>query len=139
MPPGATSGLFTTPAGGWPVRGPITSPYGWRNDPFTGVRSFHSGTDIGAPCGTPVVTTIAGTVAVVATDPARGNYIVIDHGSGLRTLYAHLSRQLTVVGRHVGSGQVIGLVGTTGRSTGCHLHFEAAQNGATFDSRRLLP
>jgi len=137
--PPATTVLLTSAASGWPVSGPITSPYGWRTDPFTGTSRFHDGTDIGAPCGTPVAATIPGTVVTVATNDVLGHYVVVEHAGGVRTTYAHLSAQMVATGQTVGVGQVLGLVGTTGRSTGCHLHFGATRDGVAFDSGTLLP
>jgi len=143
LPDGAAvppdTSVLLTPTDGWPVSGPITSPYGWRTDPITGARSFHDGTDIGAPCGTPVVATMPGTVVTVATDDILGHYVVVQHADGVRTIYAHLSTQMVGAGQAIRVGQVLGLVGTTGRSTGCHLHFGATRDGVSFDSGTLLP
>jgi murein DD-endopeptidase MepM/ murein hydrolase activator NlpD len=131
--------IMAPTANGWPVVGPITSPFGWRTDPINGTKSFHSGTDIAAPCGTPVAAPIDGTVVVVAQDSSLGNYVVVSHAGGLRTTYAHLSAQLAAVGQPLVVGQVLGLVGQTGRATGCHLHFGATRDGVAIDSRTLLP
>ena len=138
-PPGGNQpGLFVPATSGWPVSGRVSSPYGWRTDPFTGAQHFHDGTDIAAPCGTPIVATISGTVFTVATNSILGHYLVVTHANGLRTIYGHLSEQLVRAGQSVAVGQVLGLVGTTGRSTGCHLHFGATRNGAVIDSGTLL-
>ena len=137
--PGTDAALLAPTANGWPVVGPITSPYGWRTDPISGARSFHSGTDIAAACGTPAVAPLDGTVISVGLDPSLGNYITVAHAGGLRTTYGHLSRQLVAPGQPIATGQVLGLVGSTGRSTGCHLHFGATRNGVSIDSRTLLP
>lgn len=103
----------------WPVVGNITSPFGPR------WRGFHSGVDIAATVGTPVKAADAGTVVTASYMGAYGNTVMVDHGGGrIVTLYAHLSRMVVVPGEVVGRGQVVGYVGTTGRSTGPHLHFE---------------
>ncbi len=116
----------------WPVPGKytITSPYGYRKDPITRVRSKHTGIDIAAGTGTPIVAANSGTVIVSGwSSRGYGNYIVIDHGGGKSTLYAHQSRLAVSKGTYVKKGQTIGYVGSTGYSTGPHLHFEVLING----------
>lgn len=116
----------------WPVPGKytITSPYGYRKDPITRVRSKHTGVDIAAGTGTPIVAANSGTVIVSGwSSRGYGNYIVIDHGGGRSTLYAHQSRLAVSKGTYVTKGQTIGYVGSTGYSTGPHLHFEVLING----------
>lgn len=111
----------------WPLQGPITSPYGWR------WSSFHSGVDIAATTGTPIKAADSG---YVTTAGWRGNYgqtVIIEHGNGVSTLYAHMSSIAVKVGQEVSKGQVIGYVDSTGRSTGPHLHFEVRVNGSTVD------
>ena len=131
-------------AGGWPTDGPVTSTYGYRTDPITGQRQFHDGVDIGAPCGAPVRAPQAGTVSWVGGQAGFGNRVEIDHdqlAGGWVSSYSHLadaSLGLVRVGERVSVGQVIGVVGSTGRSTGCHLHFSAAVNGVTVDPAALL-
>ena len=114
-----------------PVEGTITSPQGYRTDPITGEISYHSGTDISAPEGTPILAAADGTVTIAnATDSwggSYGYYVKIDHGGGLTTLYAHCSSICVTVGRQVLAGQVVAYVGQTGRATGPHLHFEVQQ------------
>jgi murein DD-endopeptidase MepM/ murein hydrolase activator NlpD len=122
----------------WPVRGYITSPYGYRPSPFTGVRQFHSGIDIGAAMGTPVRAAMSGRVSSVGYDDAYGNFVAISHHSGYRTFYAHLSVVRVKPGTYVGSGERIGDVGTSGRSTGPHLHFTVYKNGITVNPRTLI-
>jgi murein DD-endopeptidase MepM/ murein hydrolase activator NlpD len=122
----------------WPVRGYITSPYGYRPSPFTGERQFHAGLDIGAPQGTPIRAGMAGRVSSVGFDGVSGNYVVITHHSGYRTLYAHLSVIRTKAGAYVRGGDVIGDVGSTGLSTGPHLHFTVYKNGVTVNPRALI-
>jgi len=126
-------------AGGWPVSGPVTSGYGWRYHPILHTLLFHDGIDIGAPCGTPVTTPWPGTVVTAATSSSLGNYAVIANSNGITSTYAHLSAISVGVGAIVAGGQQIGLVGTTGLSTGCHLHFATARGGAGFDPRTVLP
>ncbi len=123
----------------WPVVGPITSPFGIRLNPFTGEGTeFHTGIDIGVHYGTPVEAAGAGVVVFVGYNGDYGTMITIDHGNGYQTMYCHLSRVLTAVGKRVRKGDVIGLVGTTGRTTGPHLHFGATLNGVLINPRPLL-
>lgn len=117
-------------AGGVPADGPITSRFGMRLHPVLHIWKLHDGTDVGAPCGAPVRSFGAGTVVQVTRHVAYGNWIIVDVGQGRRYGYAHLTATAVSVGQSVGAGQVIGSVGTTGWSTGCHLHFMAWQNGA---------
>ena len=124
------TGLFQWPL---PEAFTITSGFGERVDPFTGESAFHTGADIAAPAGTPVLAAADGTVTVAnATDPwggGYGYYIKLDHGSGTETLYAHCSAICVTPGQTVRRGEVIGYVGSTGNSTGNHLHFEVRING----------
>ncbi|MDR0624072.1 MAG: M23 family metallopeptidase [Treponema sp.] len=122
----------------WPIRGAITSPYGFRKSPFTGARQFHSGLDIGAPAGTPIRAAMPGRVSVAGWDDVFGNYVVVSHHSGYRTLYAHLSVIRVKSGAYVGTGERIGDVGSTGLSTGSHLHFTVYKNGVTVNPRALM-
>ncbi len=110
----------------WPVSGytRISSPYGWRNHPISGKRSFHGGVDIPAPGGTNLLASKAGTVVISKYNSSYGNYVVIAHYDGTKTLYAHMRSAAVSAGNTVDQGQVIGYVGTTGSSTGNHLHFE---------------
>lgn len=128
-----TPGSDTTLADGalqWPlpVAGTITSPQGYRTDPITGETSYHSGTDIAVPEGTPILAAADGTVTIAnALDSwggSYGYYVKIDHGGGLTTLYAHCSSICVTTGQQVKAGEVIAYVGQTGRATGPHLHFE---------------
>jgi murein DD-endopeptidase MepM/ murein hydrolase activator NlpD len=111
----------------------VTSPYGIRNDPFTGHPSMHHGIDLAAPEGTEVFAVADGVVTSLGYDPVLGNYIIITHSNNLTSLYGHLQKFETVLRSEVKSGTLIGRVGTTGRSTGPHLHFELRQNGRHFD------
>ncbi|MGB8706317.1 MAG: M23 family metallopeptidase [Gillisia sp.] len=108
----------------------IASGYGWRSDPFTKVKKFHYGMDFSAPRGTPVYATGDGVVARADNRATGfGNHIEIEHGFGYRTLYAHLYKYNVKVGEHVKRGDLIGFVGSTGRSQGTHLHYEVFKDG----------
>jgi murein DD-endopeptidase MepM/ murein hydrolase activator NlpD len=109
----------------------ISSSYGYRIHPITGKRTFHSGVDIAASHGNGVYAYSSGRVTEASYNSGYGNYIVIDHGNGLKTKYAHLSTKSVKAGQKVTTGQRIGSVGSTGRSTGPHLHFEVIKNGST--------
>jgi murein DD-endopeptidase MepM/ murein hydrolase activator NlpD len=122
----------------WPVAGYITSPYGYRANPFGGARQFHSGLDIGAAMGTPVKAAMAGRVSTAGYDKTLGNYVVISHHSGYRTLYGHMSYVRVKAGVYVSAGQTIGDAGSTGLSTGPHLHFTVYKNGVTVNPRSLM-
>jgi len=121
-----------------PVGGSITSPYGMRVHPVTGVRKLHDGTDFGAACGAPVHAAAGGTVTEVGSSGAYGRRVVVEHGSGLETSYSHLSSYATRAGERVAVGDPLGLVGSTGMSTGCHLHFMVRRDGRTVDPMTLL-
>lgn len=131
-PAGNPTGLLT-----WPVRGPITSPFGMRRHPITGVYKLHTGIDIGASCGTPIRAAATGTVLEAGYNSAYGWRTVMTNGvvSGrnLATTYNHQSRLGVAAGQRVSLGQIIGWVGSTGYSTGCHLHFEVLVNGEFVD------
>ena len=122
----------------WPVIGRISSPYGNRRSPITGRQQFHTGIDITSPRGTPVRAAMSGRVITVTRNNVYGNYIVIGHHSGLRTMYAHLNTTRVRAGDYVETGQSIGDVGTTGISTGPHLHFGVFRNGVTVNPRSFL-
>lgn len=122
----------------WPVNGVITSSYGYRTHPVLGYSRLHSGTDFGAASGTPIVAADGGVVVTAGWLGGYGNTVVVSHGGGMATLYAHQSRLAVGTGTRVSRGQVIGYVGSTGMSTGPHLHFEVRINGATTDPARYL-
>lgn len=116
----------------WPLPGStyVSSDFGYRSDPFTGGTEYHSGIDLPAPSGTPIVAATSGTVEWANYSSSAGNWIGINHGNGVYTIYMHMSALLVSAGTSVGAGQTIGLVGTTGSSTANHLHFSVRKNGA---------
>lgn len=116
----------------------ITSLFGMRTDPIAGYRSNHTGIDLACAKGTPVKATQAGTVAVVSYSNVFGNYIIINHGSGYQSLYAHLSKTSVTRGQRVAQGTLIGNVGSTGYSTGDHLHFTVYKNGSLVNPQSLI-
>lgn len=121
-------------------RNVVTSEFGNRRDPFTGERRGHSGMDLAVPTGTSVRAALPGTVTVSTYNQGGyGYYVMIDHGNGLSTLYGHNSQLLARVGQTVEAGDVIALSGSTGRSTGPHLHFEVRINGERTNPRSYLP
>jgi murein DD-endopeptidase MepM/ murein hydrolase activator NlpD len=123
----------------YPTRGNKSRGFGVQYDPFTGTPQMHKGVDLAAPIGTPVVVTARGQVAYAGYDGGGlGNLIVIDHGFGFLTRYGHLSKILVRVGQQLGRGDLIGLVGTTGYSTGSHLHYEVWRNGTALDPSDYL-
>jgi murein DD-endopeptidase MepM/ murein hydrolase activator NlpD len=125
-----------------PASGPVTSPYGMRRHPITGVWKLHDGADFGASCGSPIVAAEAGTVLSVAATLAWGNRLVIDHGGTpgghLVTAYNHAEGYAVAVGATVERGQVVGSVGGTGLATGCHLHFQVWLSGRLVDPMTVL-
>jgi len=122
----------------WPVAGWLTSSYGARKDPFTHEGDFHPGLDISADYGQPVLATGDATVATAGLNGAYGNMVTLDHGFGIVTKYGHLSRVGVMGGQSVKRGEVIGYVGSTGRSTGSHLHYEIWMNGRLTNPMTLL-
>ena len=123
-------GMFKWPA---PSYTSITSPFGWRIHPTLGVNKFHNGVDMGAPGGSPILAAYDGTVAAAGYSSTMGNYIYVNHGSGLVTIYMHASALYVSAGQSVSKGDKIAAVGTTGRSTGNHLHFGVRLNGSYVD------
>lgn len=115
-----------------------SSSYGWRRDPFTKRRAFHSGLDFTARRGTPIYAAGDGVVTFAKRTAGYGRLVKIDHGSGLETRYAHASKLLVKVGERISKGQVVAKVGSTGRSTGPHLHYEIRLNGVALDPRKYL-
>jgi len=124
----------------WPVEGEMTDRFGVRGNPFGGGGSeYHSGQDISAPKGAPVVAPADGTVTHAGWQSGYGNLVTIDHGNGLSTRYGHLSKVEVVVGQEVRRGAQLGLVGSTGRSTGPHLHYEVRIGEVAVSPRHYLP
>lgn len=115
----------------------LSSYYGWRSSPFSGKRSYHSGIDMACPQGTPVYAALGGTVTSVGYNSVYGNYVIITHHSGYKTLYGHMSKQLVARGKWVDTNTRIGLVGSTGLSTGPHLHFTVYKFGKTVNPAAL--
>ena len=129
---------FCSPIGaGW--ESVVTSEFGNRIDPFTGQRRGHTGMDLAVPTGTPIRAALPGTVTVSQYNSSYGYYVMIDHGNGLSTLYGHNSHLLAQVGQTVEAGDIIARSGSTGRSTGPHLHFEVRVNGERTNPRYYLP
>ncbi len=122
----------------WPVRGWVTSDFGARLDPYTADRKMHEGLDIAAAVGQPVYAPSDGTVVFAGLDGGYGNVLVIDHGYGVKTRYGHLSAILVRAGARVGRGDKVALVGSTGRSTGPHLHYEVRVDGVPENPRKFI-
>jgi len=123
----------------YPLKGSrLSSPFGWRNDPFTGVRSYHAALDLAAPLGTRVNAAMDGTVSATGYNGTYGNFIIMSHSGNYQTMYAHLTTILVKKGEHVNQGIQIGTVGTTGYSTGPHLHFAVFKNGKAVNPLDLL-
>lgn len=122
----------------WPVAGWLSSPFGNRRDPFTGGADFHPGLDISADYGVPVHAPADGVVASAGQNGNYGNLLVLEHGYGISTRYGHLSRFAASPGTRVHRGDVIGYVGSTGRSTSAHLHYEILLNGRLTNPLALL-
>lgn len=127
--------LFKNPLN---VRYRLSSHFGPRADPFTGARSNHTGIDMACPTGTPILATASGTITYSGTSPVFGYYVIINHGNGYQSLYGHMSKILVKKGQWVSQGTRIGLVGSTGYSTGPHLHFTVFKNGKLVDPLTLI-
>ena len=122
----------------WPVIGTVTSSFGERLDPFNGEGAFHAGIDIATDYGEPVRAPASGIVEIAGPANGYGREIVLDHGYGLTTLYGHLSGFAVAAGQQVSRGQVIGHVGSTGRSTGPHLHYEVRIRNTPVNPHKYL-
>lgn len=122
----------------YPVRGRLTSAYGWRNDPISGVRRFHAAIDLAAGTGITVKTAMDGKVATVGFNPTFGKFIIVSHDDGYQSMYAHLSAVSVKQGDYVSQGSKIGEVGSTGYSTGSHLHFAVYRYGRAINPLELL-
>lgn len=121
-----------------PLHGRLTSRFGYRKDPFTGVRTYHTGIDLAAPYGTLIKSTMDGKVATTGYSSVFGNYAIITHDDGYQSLYGHMSSITVKRGQKVAQGAVVGKVGNTGYSTGCHLHFSIYKNGKMIDPYSVL-
>jgi murein DD-endopeptidase MepM/ murein hydrolase activator NlpD len=122
----------------WPVDGRLQGHFGSRTDPFSGEGAFHYGVDIIAPTGTPIRAAADGVVLAAHQVNGYGRLVVIDHGGGLQTCYAHMSRFAVIPGQEIRQGEVIGAVGTSGRVTAAHLHYEVRRNGSPQNPARFL-
>jgi murein DD-endopeptidase MepM/ murein hydrolase activator NlpD len=122
----------------WPSHGWVTSDFGSRLDPYTAERVMHAGLDIAAPHGKEVMSPAVGTVIFAGLEGGYGNVVVIDHGYGIKTRFGHLAKIEVKAGEHVRRGQVVALVGNTGRSTGPHLHYEIRVNGIPQNPRKFI-
>ena len=120
-----------------PVNAPISSGFGSRKDPFTGKAQFHKGVDLAAPAGTPVVAALPGKVISAGYESGYGNTVLVEHDGGLSTRYGHLASINVKAGDMVTSDDVLGKVGSTGRSTGAHLHFEVIRMGTQVDPVKM--
>lgn len=143
----SSSGSGSSSVSSWGLAYPtdvtyVSSPYGTRVDPISGAVSFHSGTDFPADCGSPIMAARSGTVSDEYYQSSYGNRLILNHGNVngvyLSTAYNHAARYVVSVGQHVQRGQTIGYIGTTGRSTGCHLHFQVYENGSLANPMRFL-
>ncbi|GBG55377.1 peptidase M23 [Sporomusaceae bacterium FL31] len=122
----------------WPTSGSISSGFGWRNAPMEGASETHQGIDIASNTGTPVVATADGKVVKSGWSEGYGNIVQIDHGNGLETIYGHNSQIVATIGQNVKKGQLIAYVGSTGVSTGPHLHYEIRVNHSAVDPMKFL-
>lgn len=122
-----------------PTNGVVTSEYGERIHPITGQRGFHTGIDLASPSGTPIKASKSGVVVYSGWQGGYGRVVIIDHGGGYRTLYAHCSKLLVSEGQKVARGETVSLVGSTGNSTGPHLHFEVRINNKHTNPRQYVP
>ncbi len=120
-----------------PAKGLIGAGFGWRRDPFTGLNQFHRGVDILAPIGTPVRAPADGVVIKAGRDSGYGNTLILSHGDGIVTRYGHLSAFKVSPGQTVKRGDIVALVGNTGRSTGSHVHYEVMENGTAVNPEKF--
>jgi len=122
----------------YPVIGRLTSPFGYRRDPFTGRKSFHTGIDIASPTGTPIKLTLDGTVSYTGYSAVYGNYVIVTHSGGYQSMYGHMHTIKVRRGQVLNQGGIIGTVGNTGRSTGPHVHFSIYKNGKLINPLTVL-
>ncbi len=139
-PDGSAEGREAVPAfsepANWPARGDVTSPFGWRV--YRSRPNYHTGIDVALRYGTPVMATADGTVVGSGWQPGYGWSVLVQHGEGYNTLYAHLSEALAQLGERVKPGEIVGLSGSSGNSTGPHLHYEIWKDGQPLDPRPLM-
>jgi murein DD-endopeptidase MepM/ murein hydrolase activator NlpD len=131
--------IYVATPRGYPVSGSVTSPYGKRTDPFSGNTVFHSGIDISCSPGSPIRATADGVVSFSGWTPTSGYVVVLEHGCGFSTVYAHNKANRVKVGHKVKREDIIGYVGSTGKSTGPHLHYEVWKDGKNVDVEQYLP
>jgi murein DD-endopeptidase MepM/ murein hydrolase activator NlpD len=131
--------IYVATPKGYPAPGEITSHYGKRLDPFSGETGFHTGVDISCDARTPVRATADGVVSHSGWTGNSGNVVILEHGCGFSTVYAHNSSNTVNVGNRVKKGDIIGYVGTTGKSTGPHVHYEVWKDGKSVDAQQYLP
>ncbi len=130
--------LYLATPKGWPVSGRISSPYGYREHPKTGLREFHSGMDIATDPGTPVKATADGIVSFAGWSGGSGNLVALEHGDGFSTYYAHNRLVVVKAGQKVKRGDILSYVGSTGNSTGPHLHYEVWKEGKSLNPSAYL-
>lgn len=134
----SNQGFFASTPSIWPTDGWVTSDFGYRRSPFTDRREFHKGLDIAGPSGTPIYATAKGRVIASGRDGAYGLTVTLDHGAGIVTNYAHLQSIAVKDDQSVSRGELIGFMGSSGRSTGPHLHYEVRLNGIPVDPMRYI-
>ncbi len=136
----ASASSSSADSGSWKaiVGGRLSSSYGWRRDPFTGQVHQHGGIDISAPAGTPIHAYASGKVVYAGWRPGYGNTVILQHENGLESIYAHASKLMVKTGDQVDAQTAIACVGSTGRSTGSHLHLEIRQDGRTVNPLAML-
>jgi len=132
-----TDKLANTPSI-WPTSGTVSSGFGWRNPPLEGASELHQGIDIANNIGTPVVATADGTIVKSGWSGGYGNIVQIDHGNGIETIYGHNSQIVVSVGQSVKKGQLISYIGSTGTSTGPHVHYEVREKGSAVDPLKYM-
>ena len=122
----------------WPIKGWVTSPFGYRISPFTNKKEFHSGLDISARKGSPIIAPADGVISYVGENRNSGRFLTINHGYGIKTSYLHLDKALVKQDQYIKRGDVIAQVGNTGRTTGPHVHYEVQIKGVSVDPRRYI-
>lgn len=130
--------LYLSTPKGYPTDGNISSPFGFRESPFTGLRTFHSGVDISTSPGTPIRATADGVVSHSGWTQFSGYLVAIEHGCGFSTIYAHNKKNVVKVGQRVKRGQIIAYVGSSGKSTGPHVHYEVWEKGKRVNPKKFL-